>query len=293
MNMKLNGNSLVIGLAGILWILYSWESSYAEWLALILIIVAGIPHGSFDLRVANKKWPLLASKPALAIGLYSLVGITMSLLCFLAPTLGLLLFLIISVIHFADGEHLASKSLTGTAELIGLTAVILPILLHLDEAKTYIQFFIPPNSFPLSEASTLNLGYGISLLVVLYLFANYLMGYRTELVQLLICLMSWHILPPLAGFGVWFLGRHSRHHLEECAEFFTERAASHARLKGFPIDFLAISVTAILLIVPLGYWFDFTQIHELFSASIILIAGLTLPHILVTYNIKRTLRGNT
>ena len=80
--------------------------------------------------------------------------------------------------------------------------------------------------------------------------------------------------------------------LEECAEFFTQRAASHAGPKGFPIDFLAISVTAILLIVPLGYWFDFTQIHELFSASIILIAGLTLPHILVTYNIKRTLRGN-
>lgn len=288
----MNGNFLVMGLAGILWILHSWKTSYAEWLALILIIVAGIPHGSFDLRVAKKKWPLLGSKPALAIGLYSLVGITMSLLCFLAPTLGLLLFLIISAIHFADGEHLASKSLTGTAELIGITAVLLPILLHIDEAKVYMQFFIPPHSLPLSTTSTLNLGYGISLLVTLYLIANYFMGHRSEILQLLVCLISWHVLPPLAGFGVWFLGRHSRHHLEECAEFFTQRTP-HTGPKGLPVDFLAISVTAILLIVPLGYWFDFTQIHELFSASIILIAGLTLPHILVTYNIKRTLRGNT
>jgi len=78
---------------------------------------------------------------------------------------------------------------------------------------------------------------------------------------------------------VWFIGRHSRHHLELCRDYIK---VGPRWVTG---DFLVISVTAIVLILPLALRFNLTDIHELFAASIVLIAGLTLPHMIVTHTI--------
>jgi len=291
MNSQDRGNIIVIALAATLFFLNLWREDIVEWTALLLIIVAGIPHGSFDLRVAEKKWPFLRSKPVLIISLYSLIGIMMSSLCFLVPSLGLVLFLIISILHFIDGERLSRTSTRGTAEVVGISAVLLPILIHFDEAKAYMAFFIPSETLFFSASMALIIGCLISFLVLFAVITNFIKGNKEDALQLLACLISWICLPPLAGFGVWFLGRHSRFHLRACGALFSQGLKSVNSSRAIPLDFIAISLTAILLILPLSYWFDFTNIHQLFAASIILIAGLTLPHILVTFNIEQTLHS--
>jgi hypothetical protein len=50
-----------------------------------------------------------------------------------------------------------------------------------------------------------------------------------------------------------------------------------------PVDFIVLSILAITLIAPLSLWFNLRDIHQLFAASIVLIAGLTLPHMVVTH----------
>jgi hypothetical protein len=54
-----------------------------------------------------------------------------------------------------------------------------------------------------------------------------------------------------------------------------------------PVDFIVLSILAISLIAPLSLWFNLSDIHQLFAASIVLIAGLTLPHMVVTYISER------
>jgi Brp/Blh family beta-carotene 15,15'-monooxygenase len=286
---KFSGDSIVIALALLLFGLAAINPNYADWTALILIIIAGIPHGSFDLRVAEKKWHFLKSKPLLTIMLYVFIGAAMSLFCLFAPTAALLCFLLVSAIHFAEGERLSGIYVKGTAELVGVSSILLPILLHYKEASAYMAFFIPVDKEFLNSQLSLTLGVLLSVSLAIILSLNYLKNNRRELLQLSICLIGWCLLSPLAGFCIWFIGRHSRHHLEECAQFFKVKSSISPINKIIPLDFLAISVTAILLIVPLSFKFNFANIHELFSASIILIAGLTLPHVLVTFNIRETL----
>jgi hypothetical protein len=96
----------------------------------------------------------------------------------------------------------------------------------------------------------------------------------------LICLISWLLLPPLAGFSVWFIGRHSRQHLELCGKMF------QATKKEIPIEFLVISLLAIASLAPFMMLFDFSDINQLFAAAICLIAGLTLPHMVVSHGIR-------
>jgi hypothetical protein len=57
-----------------------------------------------------------------------------------------------------------------------------------------------------------------------------------------------------------------------------------------PLDFLVISLVAILLITPLSLLFDLRDINQLFAATIVLIAGLTLPHMLVTHDLRETMK---
>jgi uncharacterized protein YybS (DUF2232 family) len=53
-------------------------------------------------------------------------------------------------------------------------------------------------------------------------------------------------------------------------------------------DFVLISLAALALLIPLSFLFDFTDLQQLFTAAIVLIAGLTLPHIMVVSRIPHS-----
>jgi Brp/Blh family beta-carotene 15,15'-monooxygenase len=256
----------------------------AEWAALALMICAGIPHGSFDLRVAKAKWrdaPLSQKK---IVALYLGGVVSMGGLCVFAPLIGLPLFLCISAIHFSEGEiHATTPPSILVGTVYGVSAILLPIGLHEREAQGYMGYFLPPELFSSIERPIVIISYGLALflgiLIVRALLSNQCTE-RTEHAQRLICLCAWVILPPLSGFAVWFIGRHSLQHLQSCSQLF---AGSRF---GVPLDFAIISLLAILGLLPLALRFDFSRIEDLFAASICLIAGLTLPHMIVSHRMR-------
>jgi Brp/Blh family beta-carotene 15,15'-monooxygenase len=266
---------------------------WAEWGALALMICAGIPHGSFDLRVAKAKWrdAPLSQKKIVALYLGGVVG--MGGLCVFAPLIGLPLFLCISAIHFSEGEIHATtlpSNVAGTA--YGVSAILLPIGLHVQEAQGYMGYFVPPEIFSSIEPPLVFVSYALALLLGILISASLISTKgtdRAEHLQRLICLGAWIILPPLSGFAVWFIGRHSLKHLQSCSEMF---AGSRF---GVPLDFALISLLAILGLLPFALRFDFSRIEDLFAASICLIAGLTLPHMIVSHRMSEIVppRRNT
>lgn len=272
--------SLVVWLSLGLALLSLVSTAGAEWAALVLIIGAGIPHGAFDLILARRAWQ---GRSQLGVALlYVFVGLAMSGVCLLQPALGLGVFLVVSLVHFAEGERASIGK--GGGALVGAAAIALPITFHLHEAVGYLSFFARAESILAYESILLIVGRCLGLSVLAVAVFTMRRGARIDGVELLLCLGAWSIFSPLAGFCVWFIGRHSRHHLARCREL----VAHGPRL--FTPDTVAISVVAILLLVPLGIFFDLTQLDQLFAASIVLIAGLTLPHMVVTHRLDASTR---
>ncbi|MEN9847231.1 MAG: hypothetical protein RIS36_2378 [Pseudomonadota bacterium] len=274
--------SLFASLVGC-WIL---APTACEWIALGLMVCAGIPHGSFDLRVAEAKWRNSpCSRTRILIG-YLLGVFGMTSLCVFFPTLGLSLFLVISALHFSEGESNASTPpalFLGAA--LGVSAILLPIGLHAAQAQSYMGYFVPPDIFAaLSEPlHILSCVVATPLAGFLLLSLQQRRDEQSENIQRIVCLIGWIILPPLAGFAVWFIGRHSRQHLKACHEVFSQHGTR------IPLDFAVISALAILGLLPFALYFDFSRIEELFAASLCLIAGLTLPHMIVSHRMKESL----
>jgi len=263
----------------------------AEWIALALMICAGIPHGSFDLRVAEEKWrnaPL--SRYTILVGyLLSVVG--MAALCVFIPPLGLSLFLIISAVHFSEGEiRSTTPPSLMMGSVLGLCAIVLPIGLHPQQSQVYTSYFLSQDIFVRIEKPLGLISHIAAYLIAISLVVSLRPSSRRipqETVQRLICLCGWVFLPPLSGFAVWFIGRHSRQHLESCQALFAD-----GRFR-VPIDFVLISALAILGLLPFSLRFDFSRLEELFAATICLIAGLTLPHMIVSHRMQEVLTARS
>ena len=275
-----SGDKLVAGLACTLSLFTLIDRALAEWVALGLIILAGIPHGAFDLRAAETRWGFTPSRRAILLVCYIAVGLCMSALCLCWPGIGLILFLGISVFHFSEGERLhASKY---TAMCIGTAAILLPISFNLSEASRYLEFFASETAITILGPCLVAGGVFLSLMLILCLSNDRLRRQSFDMFQYAACFFSWIALPPLSGFCVWFIGRHSRQHFERSRAYLSTGLHSL-----FSFDLVVLSILAIALLAPLAFWFDLTNIHQLFAASIILIAGLTLPHMLVTHLLGR------
>jgi Brp/Blh family beta-carotene 15,15'-monooxygenase len=275
---------LVLALAFGLCVCRLVSLALAEWVALGLMICAGIPHGSFDLRVAEAKWRGGVFSRSTILVCYLLSVFSMSALCVFFPSVGLALFLALSALHFSEGES-DSNSRLGRAQgvLFGVGAILLPIGLHTDLAQGYVQYFIADSVFALLRGAIAGAAYVTALFMAFFLARQFFAPTQrtsADTVERLMCLCCWIMLPPLSGFAVWFIGRHSLNHLRVCKAMF---AGSRF---GIPLDFAAISVLAIIGLLPFATLFDFSQIEQLFAASICLIAGLTLPHMIVSHRMK-------
>ena len=280
-----NQTKLLIALALLLGIVTRLNALWSEWIALLLMIFAGIPHGSYDLRVAEAKWKngIISQKKVVLIYLFS--GFTMASIFLLSPTIGFIVFILISFYHFVDGE-ISLDYLPWRAALFGLSAIILPIGLHFQSASVYMKFFLDSAAIdwlsPVIQIVAICFTVLICLTLILEL-ALWKLKVGTNWIELFVCLLGWVLLPPLAGFCVWFIGRHSSEHIALCKTLFKNNKVS------LPLDFIALSLLAFCLLLPLSLLFDLTDLSQLFTASIILVAGLTLPHVLVTHNLRQVL----
>ena len=210
---------------------------------------------------------------------YLFIGVGMSLLCLLFPGIGLALFLALSLMHFAESESAGSPPVLGA--VIAAAAVFAPILLHPEQSFAYLGSFIVLPKAAHSVWTTA--GFIVWGLAFFATVVDARRGRQADTLQRAVSLAAWVLLSPLAGFAVWFVGRHSWQHFLEC------RARFRSQTGALPQDFFTTAVLALLLLLPLFFKFDPRRLEDLVSASIVLIAGLTLPHVVVTSKWARPL----
>ncbi len=254
-----------------------------DWWALAFVVFIGLPHGAFDAAISLSMLP--SAKKIIWLGgiliCYLLLAIIVVLVWYQIPEFSLLLFLIISVIHFGLADYSTNPTRIKWAHVIshgGIVAIWLPAIHKEEVTELFVILTNGSTPFLWDIMSILLLFWigvsGLHLYQILHSKKHYLVG--VELIGLII--LAW-IATPLVTFAVYFCLIHSRRHFtfiwKQLQPVSTKRALIHSAL--------LLSGASWLMGGGL-YWYlhlEMTASNAAMQTIFIGLAALTVPHMML------------
>ena len=188
-------------------------------LALLAVVVIGLPHGAMDAAVALSLGYRGMVRLLTFLVVYTLTALAVVMFWLDFPSLSLALFLLISMVHFGLGDTESSSpgaghSLERWVQALahgGLVVVAIPYFHQADVAAIFsILGAVPGMIWPMLDAMAyawLAVGAAYALLAMR---RRHLRFGLAEWVSLLV-LMA--LMPPLAGFALYFCCVHTPRHV--------------------------------------------------------------------------------
>lgn len=257
------------------------DAQQTLWLAGLLIMSLGIPHGALD-PIFAKELPQIKSRASWAgfVVCYLLLAALVVCLWWVLPALFLMGFLGISVLHFsgdpAPGATFWSRLLYGGA------VITLPFLWHADEGGRLFSLLVGRDAaLPIAAGLHLIAGpwlAGLVLVTVLNGRRDWLLALEISAVGLLALAAT-----PLLGFAVFFCGMHSMRHILRTQ-----------RYSGFTPQRLALMAVlpmlAVFLIAALGWTLlpDSPIDERMLQFLFVALAALTVPHMVLVERVRFT-----
>ncbi|MGX5774947.1 Brp/Blh family beta-carotene 15,15'-dioxygenase [Methylorubrum zatmanii] len=265
----------------------------ASWLvALVAVIVLGVPHGALDGAVAA---PLLRPRGGrLWFGLFAVPYLGLSALVLLAwqvaPLTTLAGFLALSVLHF--GEEDAGPGRRLEALVRGGLPVALPALLHPEDTAGIFAVVarVPMPQLPgwWTEAAWLWLA-----LAGLWLATR--PPRRAVMAEILLLAAAFWLLPPLTAFTLYFVGLHGPRHMRALVRDRTKAPAvdtmNRAILASLPVFGLTLLLGAALW--PLYAPGSPGAVATLLTLTLQMLSALTVPHVLLDVLLDRIAGGSS
>ena len=265
----------------------------------VIALAIGIPHGALDHLVTLPK--AQPKKMALFIVVYVAVAIVAVIGILKFNTVGFIVVLFMSAIHFGIGDaafineidkrSAAPKKLNRWFYIpaAGFTPVFIPLV---NSASTDALASVNPALINWHQ------GLDSQILLVITLFtliAIAVMAFEKryrEVLDLTVLLLLAHLAPPLIAFAVYFGCWHAMRHtarltlsLPRCVENITQgmlrKAFSNAVIPGLPALVGTFVVAGILALSRR----DFTD--EFFWMALVVVWALTVPHMAVTARLDR------
>ena len=312
-SIQLNIVATILALSAILLSIFMPDVlSRAElWILGFSIVMVGIPHGALDHLIAANVYEQGNSLKdhLLFYGWYLILMVLIAALWFIYPTAGLLLFLVISILHFGqadiEGFYHADQKSESKALLLNSASVSRGLLIIGLILTAYPDQVIPILSAALGEEawflSWLNTSYAslkqwvliqfvfIALLVLWKGDLSLSMKFRYAVDSLLIVAL-FNLVAPLLAFAVYFALWHSVGHIGEITHYFKE-INEPLTLTGFYLKALPFSLVSFVgLGILLWVTQSFSLENQIISLTFVLISVLTLPHMVVAH---RLIRSNT
>ena len=249
--------------------------------ALLMIVIIGLPHGAFDGAVAN----YLGAGKTIFSGIrffttYMASAIVVIVIWIFLPSLSLVAFLIISMVHFGWGDANAKTNVQFILQVVvhGGLVVFGTVNFHITEVTQLFKLLTNGDSAAAIQVSQI-MFLGILFLSIIYLFLviknSELMPRFIELIIIALILM---LLPPLLGFAVYFCFVHTGRHMLHIWKKL--QIAINSRV----IFIQAIGLTAISWLLGLGalYFFDSGDVDaDILRVVFIGLAALTVPHMIL------------
>lgn len=174
------------------------------------ILAAGLPHGGLDLgllaRVAPQRWP----RAHLLAGYLAWFG-AMWLVWRLSPPAALVVFFIVSAVHFAEDWAIGGQDLPGLG--MGAATILAPVLLHRGELSAIFETLgLGAGAAPAADALLLIAPVAMmAALAAIWRLAT--LAQWRQAAGAILTLLAMVLLPPLLGFALYFGLWHSPHHL--------------------------------------------------------------------------------
>lgn len=259
------------------WSFLEPDPIWQVWILVPAVALLGLPHGAFDLPIAQKIWPLdgltgLLRFSAAYLGLTAcVIGVW-----WLVPGVALALFLTYSAVHFSSdwAEQHFSWRLGGGLSSIGAPALTNP------EAVTSI--FAQLSSVDAAMTITPLLAAGGVIGLISIALATLIRPNLGPVVELAFLWLAAFALPPLIYFVVYFCGLHSPRHLASVLSGL--RCQTHALRQAAGITAVTL-VGATLAATTLT---SQSAIDEALVKTVFIgLAALTVPHMLLVEHWSR------
>ena len=232
--------------------------------------------------------------------IYLIIAATIIIIWLLAPTLSLIIFLVVAAYHFGkeDTEFLITKKSNINIILYflkGILIIIAPLMFHFVETINIFKLLLIQNESFYLFLNFIENNYIISFIFLISLLTNiyfFLKGFK--LVNLLIffdftsILILNYFFTPLVAFTLYFCFLHSfRHSLSLITELDKYNFNNGLLIfikKAAPLTIL----TAIFYLLSLYYLSNHYLVNDaIYKVIFIGLASLTFPHILLEYFLEK------
>ena len=252
------------------------------------IVLIGLPHGALDGAVAMhlgivQRFADLARFMVVYIALAALVVVTWTV----APSISLILFLTISMLHFGAGDVKNGKGSLGFTEALahGGLAIVGISQFHRSEVNEIFAYLTNQDTAAVWLAVDI-LTVGVIVAIITCVFqASKNPKWATTILELLLLGIVYALAPPLLGFAIYFCCVHSARHFRKIYSTIKETVAS-GNIKNQAILFTVISWIA----AGIAFWMfaDFADPGPtILRITFIGLAALTVPHMILIDGITR------
>lgn len=277
------------------------QTSSMGWQVVVAVIALaiGIPHGALDhLVTLPKSQP---AKMAIFIVIYVAVAIVAVVGILKFNTVGFILVLFMSAIHFGIGDAAFISEIDKRTHpekklnrwfyipAAGFTPVFIPLV---NSASTEALVSVNPALINWHQGFDSEILILVSAFAVLSIAVMFVGKRKREGVDLTLLLLLAHLAPPLIAFAVYFGCWHAMRHtarltlsLPKCIESLNlglnRKAFSSAVIPGLPALVGTFVVAAFLALS--GQSFS----DEFFWMALVVVWALTVPHMVVTAKLDR------
>lgn len=246
------------------------------------IVLIGLPHGALDGAVAMhlgivQRFSDLARFMVVYIALAALVVVTWTV----APSISLILFLTISMLHFGAGDVKNGKGSLGFTEALahGGLAIVGISQFHRSEVNEIFAYLTNQDTAAVWLAVDI-LTVGVIVAIITCVFqASKNPKWATTVLELLLLGIVYAIAPPLLGFAIYFCCVHSARHFRTIYATIKDTVAS-GNIKNQAILFTVVSWIA----AGIAFWMfaDFADPGPtILRITFIGLAALTVPHMIL------------
>ncbi|PSP38041.1 beta-carotene 15,15'-monooxygenase [Halobacteriales archaeon QH_7_65_31] len=305
---------------GLVALAFGFDPAVSRRLQFVPLVVSavfvGLPHGAIDHLVPGRLAGVSTARGALGVGVvYLVLGVGYAVVWFLAPVVGFVSFILLTLAHWgqgdvhalvalAGGDHLRSSPQRVLAGVVrGGFPMLVPLVAFPTEYERVARLLVAPFAGDatllapvFTPESRLAVGVAFGTLVAVHLGWGYLRredsgrysaGWRRDAGETLLLGAFFLTVPPLLAVGLYFCLWHALRHVGRLA--LTDGPSVEAFAAGdlwLPIRRFAVQA-APLTAVSLGFLGAFyllvpeppTTVAGLVGLYLVLIAALTLPHV--------------
>lgn len=264
----------------------------ALWIAPVIILLLGVPHGAVD-HFIFKSLLTKVEGPRAMLRFYTVyLGsmILYGLMWWFNPYLSLVAFLLLSAYHFGQSNwNYLSLSKIGQIPvyfLQGAFVLGVPILWHFEDAKPIIQAVVPLSDIVISPQLVV---WSIALLTLLNLGVIVLLWQqgvlavvlaKAEAINLIILLALFLSTPLLLGFAVYFSAWHALGSIRDQIAFFRLKKPNYQMLdyikQAAPYSILAIFGLGVMVLASAQL-----RTADALGMLFVFLSLVTLPHMLL------------